>query len=123
MPPAVSEEDLQALQADNEKLRERLEKAHAKRGEQEAAREREYNATMLAAENLRLQAAVEAAEDAAKVGSTKSGVATVQGSAEAQLAQAKAVLEAPTGRQGEPSTQPVTPQPDKPGPDESNGGN
>jgi hypothetical protein len=106
--PAVSEEDLQKLQDENEKLREKLATAHSKRSEQESAREREYHATMLAAENLRLQAQVEAAENAAKVSTTKSGAAAVQGAAEEQLAQAKAVLDssskseadAPAGKNG-----------------------
>lgn len=127
MPPGVSDEDLQKLQADNEKLREQLASAGAKRSEQEAARQREYEATALQAENVRLQAAVNSAKEAAKVSTTKEGVAVVQDAVDAQLEQAKAVLEAPP-REVEPDLQPDAGQPaaDAATPAEaqnSNGGN
>lgn len=115
--PAVSDEDLQKLQDENQKLREKLVTAQSKRSEQEAARQREYQATMLKAENAQLQAQVNAAEEAAKVGSTKAGASTVQDAAEQRLADAKAVLEAPA-RPPEPEAS------DAPGtPEKNNGGN
>lgn len=95
--PGVSEEELEQLRKDNEKLREQLDGSLAKQAENEAARLREYEAKQLQAENVRLQADVNRAKAASLVGASKDGTAQLMANADAELAAAQARLEAPVG--------------------------
>lgn len=95
--PAVSEEELQELREQNEKLRNKIVGANSKKAENEAARNREYEATLLVAEQTRLEAELRRAEEASKVNSSKEGAASVLEAAQRQLEQAEKVAEAPAG--------------------------
>jgi hypothetical protein len=119
--PAVSEEELAALQEQNAKLRERLEAAQTKKSENEIARLREHEALQLQAENVRLEAQVSYAEAEAKVGSSKDSASGVIDQAKEQLAQAKAVKTAQDKAGLEAA--PPDPQPTVGTPPSQNGGN
>jgi DNA repair exonuclease SbcCD ATPase subunit len=95
--PNVSEEELQQLREDNESLRERLVKAQAKAAENDAARQREYEALQLGTENLQLEAQVAAAEQRAKVDASRQGAASVLDAAQERLQIAAAQAETPQG--------------------------
>jgi hypothetical protein len=95
--PNVSEEELQQLREKNETLRERLVKAQAKEADNDAARQREYEALQLATENTKLEAAVASAEERSKVANSRSGAANVLEAAQAQLEAAAAQAEHPQG--------------------------
>lgn len=95
--PNVSEEELQQLRKDNESLRERLVKAQAKEADNDAARQREYEALQLATENTRLEVAVASAEERSKVANSRGGAANVLEAAQAQLEAAAAQGEHPQG--------------------------
>lgn len=95
--PAVSEEELQELREGNEKLRSKIAGANSKQAENEAARNREYEATQLVAEQTRLEAQLRRAEEASKVNASKDGAANVLEAAKRQLEQAEKVAEQPAG--------------------------
>lgn len=95
--PNVSEEELQQLRKDNESLRERLVKAQSKEADNDAARQREYEALQLATENAKLEAAVASAEERSKVANSRGGAANVLEAAQAQLEAAAAQKEQPAG--------------------------
>lgn len=95
--PAVSEEELQKLLEDNEKLREQIASAGTKAAENGAAREREYKALQLVAENTRLEAELQAAKARATVANSKDGAASVLDAAKANLETAQAQGEALAG--------------------------
>jgi hypothetical protein len=88
--PAVSEEELQQLRQDNEKLREKIASAATKQADNDSARQREYEALQLVAENTRLEAELNAATERAKVDNSRSGAANVLEAAQAQLEAAQA---------------------------------
>lgn len=81
----VSEEELQKLRENNESLRSRLVKAQSKEAENDADRQREYEALQLGAENLRLEAAVRTAEERSKVNASRGGASSVLEAAQQQL--------------------------------------
>ena len=95
--PAVSEEELEQLRSDNEKLRNQIASAETKVAENDAARQREYEATQLVAENTRLEAQLASAKARSTVTASREGAANVMQAAEDQVAQAQAALENPQG--------------------------
>lgn len=94
---AVSEEELNELRSENEKLREQIAKEEAKEAENNANRQREYEARQLAAENARLEAQLASAKARSKVGVSREGAQGLMESAEDQFAAAQAALENPQG--------------------------
>jgi hypothetical protein len=95
--PAVSEEELEQLRSDNEKLRNQIASAETKVAENDADRQREYEATQLLAENARLEAQLASAKARSLVANSRGGAATVMDAAADQLAAAQAALENPQG--------------------------
>lgn len=95
--PAVSEEELEQLRSDNEKLRGQIVTAETKTAENDAARQREYEAAQLVAENTRLEAQLASAKARSTVTASREGVASVMDAAADQLAAAQAALENPQG--------------------------
>lgn len=95
--PAVSEEELEQLRSDNEKLRNQIVSAETKVAENDAARQREYEAAQLVAENTRLEAQLASAKARSTVTASREGAANVMDAAADQLAAAQAALENPQG--------------------------
>lgn len=95
--PAVSEEELQKLRDDNEKLRKKIATTSVKQAENESVRNQEIEAMQLQGENARLQAQLAQAEEAAKVSTSKEGAANILEAAQLQLRQAQAVAKQPAG--------------------------
>lgn len=95
--PAVSEEELEQLRSDNQKLRDQIAREETKVAENDADRQREYEATQLVAENARLEAQLASAKARSKVGASREGAASVMDAAADQLAAAQAALENPQG--------------------------
>lgn len=83
--PAVSDEELEQLREENQKLRERIATAQTKKAENDADRQLEYEALQLAAENKRLEAELAAAEFGAKASTSQEGAANVLDAAAKQL--------------------------------------
>lgn len=95
--PAVSQEELDNLRKKNETLRDQLIDAQSKQAENDAARQREFEALQLQAENARLEGQVAQAKTLAKADTSKAGSANVIDAAKAQLEAANAVKEQGAG--------------------------
>lgn len=83
--PDVSDEELNELREDNKSLRERIASAQIKQAENDSARQREYEALQLVAENTRLEAQLNAAEAAADSKASEQGASGVLAAAKEQL--------------------------------------
>lgn len=95
--PAVSQEELDKLRSDNEKLRDQVAREEAKAAENDADRQREYEATQLLVENARLEGQLASAQQKSKVGASREGASNLMEAAADQLAAAQAALENPQG--------------------------
>lgn len=95
--PAVSEEELEKLRSDNETLRNQIAREETKVAENDADRQREYEAVQLAAENTRLEAQLASAKARSKVATSREGAASIMDASSDQLAAAQAALENPQG--------------------------
>lgn len=114
----ISEEDLEKVREENEKLRSQIAAENSKASENEAARLREHQALQLAAENERLHAELDRARAQSKVGASKEAASAPLQAAKEQLQAAQALANQPVG--------PVDPNPpaEKPSASEKqNGGN
>jgi hypothetical protein len=92
-----TEEDLQKIRDDNDKLREQIAAEDAKRAEREAEATLAVSLAQLSTENARLQAQLASAKEAAKVATVKAGTDTLMTSLKDNLETAVAQGEAPVG--------------------------
>lgn len=95
--PVPSDEDLQKIRDDNEKLRAKIRETQSTRATREAEASRVIEYEQLKAEQVRLEAQLANEKELAKVGSVKAGSENVLSSVKEQLAEATAVAEAPAG--------------------------
>lgn len=94
---SLTDEDLEKIREDNDKLRSKIADAESQRAEREADAAREIQYAQLQVENIRLQADLVNVKELAKVGTVKAGVAILQESVKEELKTAIAVAEAPVG--------------------------
>lgn len=97
MPEEITDEALEEIRAHNDKLRDDIAKAESKSSENEANRLRELEAMKLAAETARLEGRLNAAQEQAKVSTSKTGASSLMDNAKEALVQAALVAEQTVG--------------------------
>ena len=100
-----TDEDLQKIREDNERLRTKIANANAQRRDREQQAAREIEFAQLATENQRLEAELASAEAAAKVAAVKSGtedlMVTLKTNLETSVAQGEAAGAGPVDTNAE----------------------
>lgn len=95
--PSVSDEELRKLREENDKLREDIAAANAKKSQSEDDRNREITAAQLMSENAKLSTQLARAEAVSKATSTNKSSDSVLKAAQEQLEQASKQAEQPAG--------------------------